>query len=260
MLYDDKNIFPLMKMWKWLKKIQKYFLLGLLHSTHLPSILASWQEGFHHYCHCTCEHVLLSIIPNHFLFVYLDKQNHTLVEFFPRNIFSSCPNHFHCIITVLSSPSMSSMQSTMSLSSSSIVPTSPMWTPKGKRAIRRRHGKTLGNYFQIFLQKYQKYSLSSEKMTWGNPWTIGFLLNIWYSVWHEKERLANLWVEVLIFHLSYFIFDTNHTLLIAYSQYPTIPNIKYLKYSKYPTIQNINLFLQRKYTITFFFSCLSVFL
>ena len=94
MFYDDKNIFPLMKMWKWSKKIQKYFLLGLLHSTHLPSILASWQEGFHHYCHCPCEQVLLSIIPNHFLFVYLDKQNHNLVKFFPHNIFLIAPTIF----------------------------------------------------------------------------------------------------------------------------------------------------------------------
>ena len=163
MLYDDKNIFPLMKMWKWSKKIQKYFLLGLLHSTHLPSILASWQEGFHHYCHCACEHVLLSIIPNNFLFVYIDKQNYNLVKFFPHNIFSSRPNHFHCIITMLSSPSMSSMQSTMSLSSSSVLPTSPVWTP-GKK--------------------------SNGKKTWGNPWELfsnipSKISKIFYVIWED---------------------------------------------------------------------------
>ena len=29
--------------------VTKYFSPGLLHSTNLPSLLASWQKGFHHY-------------------------------------------------------------------------------------------------------------------------------------------------------------------------------------------------------------------
>ena len=111
--------------------VTKYFSPGLLHSTNLPSLLASWQKGVHHYCpSAVVTFQCLGIISSTAIesqHASWEQSLWTIVTI-KRDIVICCP----C-------PSV-------------------MWSPEGKRAMRRRHRKTLGNYFIKQARKPRSYA------------------------------------------------------------------------------------------------------